>query len=117
MTGEPSEREEGEPSELEEVARVMREYRLDSVEMPSGLKVLKTTHAPLEETLSPEAEDEAVARRLEALGFVNASGDSGRVPVDQDEVLFAASRAPAMSLDDFRPAMPGAQEPSDADNE
>jgi hypothetical protein len=91
-------------SELCDVARLMRRYRLDSVEMPSGLKVLKTTHMPLAESPpSPEAVEDAVARRLEALGVVNATSESGRVPLEEDEVMFAASRAPAMPLEDFRP--------------
>jgi hypothetical protein len=77
--------------------------------MPSGLKVLKTTHAPFAETATPEAVD-ATVRRLEALGLVNATDDSGRVPTEQDDVLFVASRAPELSLEDFRPMPPGAEE-------
>ena len=92
----------------------MSEHRLDSVEMPSGLKVLKTTHAPfLEASPSPDAVDEAAQRRLEALGLVNATEDSERIAVEQDDVLFAASRAPELDLDSFRPEPGVAQEPSD----
>jgi hypothetical protein len=92
-------------AEFAEVARLMTEHRIDSVKMPSGLEVLKTTHVPFEVTAPPqrEAVEEAVARRLEALGIVNATEETGRVPVDQDEVLFASSRAPELSLEDFRP--------------
>jgi hypothetical protein len=91
-------------AELAEVARLMVEHRLDSVEMPSGLKVLKTTHAPFLESAPPEVVEEAVARRLEALGVLNASEETGRVPAGQegeDELLFAASRAPAIRIEDF----------------
>lgn len=100
--------------ELSRVARVMSEHRLDSVEMPSGLKVLKTTHAPfVESSPSPDAVDEAATRRLEALGIVNATEESGRVPVDQDEVMFAASRAPELDLESFRPSPGPGEEPTD----
>jgi len=101
--------------ELERVAAIMVSARLDSVEMPSGLKVLKTTHLPFAEAPpSPDAVNEAAARRLEALGIVNATEESGRVPIDQDEVMFAASRAAELSIDAFRPAPEQpVEEPSD----
>lgn len=101
--------------ELAEVARIMAEHQLDSVEMPSGLKVLKTTHASLDVVSATPAEVDAAAdRKLEAMGIVNATGESGRVPVDDDEVMFLASRAPELSLDDFRPTPEQPQEPTDA---
>lgn len=96
-------------AELADVARIMTDYRLDSVEMPSGLKVLKTTHAILDDSPSPEAVDAAADRKLEAMGVLNATDESGRVPLSDDEVMFAASRAPALSSEDFRP-MPGQPE-------
>jgi hypothetical protein len=90
--------------ELAEVARLMVEHRLDSVKMPSGLEVLKTTHAPFElPDVAPELLEEAVERRLEAEGMVNATGESGRVPVEQEGMLFVASKAPALRPEDFRP--------------
>ena len=100
--------------ELACVARIMSEHRLDSVEMPSGLKVLKTTHAPYAEASpSPDAVDEAATRRLEALGLVNATDESGRLAVEQDDVLFAASRAPELDLNSFRPEPGVPQETAD----
>lgn len=99
--------------DLREVARIMRRYRLDSVEMPSGLKVLKTTHAPEGDSPSPQAVSEAVERRMVALGIVNAAGESGRVPLGDDEIMFAASRAPALDPDEFAPHAPVAEEPDD----
>ena len=108
-------------NELSHVAKIMTEHRLDSVKMPSGLEVLKTTHS-VELGPSPEAVDEAVNRKLEALGILNATEESGRVPVEQDEVMFAASSAPEISLDAFRP-QPGqpvdtsTEDASDADSD
>lgn len=103
--------------ELEHVARVMAEYRLDSVKMPSGLEVIKTVHASLD-PLPPDARDvdAAAERKLEAMGILNSTEESGRIGVEQEEVLFAASRAPELDLSQFRPAVPG-EEPSDGDDQ
>lgn len=104
-------------AELADVARIMAEHRLDSVEMPSGLKVLKTTHAPLDVApATPEEVDAAADRKLEAMGILNATSESGRVPLDEDEVMFVASRAPGLELEQFRPApeQPYEEEPTDA---
>jgi hypothetical protein len=104
-------------AELEQVARIMSEYRLDSVKMPSGLEVIKTAHASLDPS-PPNAEDvdAAADRKLEALGIINSTEESGRIPVDQEQVLFHASRAPELDLSQFRPAVPG-EEPSDDGND
>jgi hypothetical protein len=89
-------------SELAVVAALMVEHRLDSVEMPSGLKVRKRVHlAPVDPSPSPEVVEDAVKRRLESLGIVNATEDSGRMPVDEEAIMFAASRAPEITLDEF----------------
>jgi len=104
-------------SELEAVARIMSEYRLDSVKLPSGLEVVKTVHASLEPS-PPSAEDvdAAADRKLEAMGILNSTKESGRIPVEQAEVLFHASRAPELDLSQFRPAVPG-EEPPDGDDQ
>lgn len=89
-------------AELEAVARIMTEFRLDSVKMPSGLEVLKTTHAPIESSpASPDEVEEAAERMLEARGILNATGRSGRVPASDDEIMFAASSAAAIAPEQF----------------
>jgi hypothetical protein len=91
-------------NELAEVARIMSEHRLDSVKLPSGLEVLKTTHLPYEATpVSPDDVEEAVERRLRAAGQVLATEETGRIPADEEEIMFAASRLPPLSPQDFRP--------------
>lgn len=113
-------------TELAEIARIMSEHRLDSVKLPNGLEVLKTTHPPFEGIASVESVNEGVERRLEAMGLVNATEESGRVPIDPDDILFAASRAQERAPEDFRrelgqdsqeAGIPGGAETDDEPNE
>ena len=84
--------------QLRAVLELMREHMVDSVELPNGLKVHKSVH------VAPHvAEDE------EPQVAVNFGEHSGRLPIPDEEILFAASQARPLATEDFSP-YPRAQE-------
>ena len=85
--------------ELQFIGRTMVEHQLDLVVSPSGWRVKKTVHA-----LPSLAEgDGDRSARAQSGGILNAVEQSGRLPVDGDELMFAASRAPQIDESNFRP--------------
>lgn len=96
-------------TELNAVLALMEEYEVDHVELPNGLKVTKSRHAhraPAEtehRELAPGEEDwdKPAPERPMQNGVA-----PGRIPVDYDEILFAASDAPEIPLTAFGPQVP-----------
>lgn len=96
-------------AELRAVIALMVEHRIDSVKLPNGLEVLKTTHNPF--TAPPVGSGTTDWDAPPAQHPVNFGETSGRIPVPDDEILFAASGAPELSLDEFVPAPSAPEEP------
>ena len=94
---------------LAAIARIMRHYRLDSVETPGGLKVTKSAPRLPREPAAPAQTPRP------ADGIVNALDEDDRIPLSDDEIQFAASRMPPMTLGDFAPQAPIRKEPSDGE--
>jgi hypothetical protein len=93
-------------AELRAVIALMVEHRIDSVKLPNGLEVLKTTHNPYAVPVGalPRGHEDWEARPPQRP--VNEGETSGRLPVPDEEILFAASAAPELSLDEFAPPLP-----------